>query len=106
MGEYINRTRLLADILDARLKNKKRASLNILSWFENLVQRQPTADVVEVKHGYIIEHQGTEDNYCCECSVCGTHEVSLGDKYCSECGAKLDVGYAEPRTPKERGGEK
>lgn len=57
------------------------------------VKRQPTADVVEVKHGYIIEHQGTEDDYCCECSVCGTHEVSLGDKYCSECGAKLNEDY-------------
>lgn len=55
------------------------------------IKTAPAADVVEVKHGYIIERQGTEDDYCCECSVCGTHEVSLGDKYCSECGVKLDI---------------
>lgn len=52
--------------------------------------KAPTADVEEVKHGYVIEHQGAEDEYYCECSVCKTHEVNLGDKYCSECGAKLD----------------
>lgn len=59
---------------------------------EDVIQDTPTADVVEMKHGYIIEHQGNEDDYYCQCSVCKTHEVSLGDKYCSECGAKMDGG--------------
>ena len=39
-----------------------------------------------LKFGKVIEHQGFEDEYYCECSICKTKEVCLGDKYCSECG--------------------
>jgi hypothetical protein len=56
------------------------------------ISKLKIADVEEVRHGYIIEHEGHEDEYDCECSVCHTKEVCLGDKYCSECGAKLDGG--------------
>lgn len=47
------------------------------------------ADLIEVKRGYIIEHPGYEDGYYCLCSVCGTKEVCMNDKFCSECGAIL-----------------
>ena len=57
----------------------------------------PTADVVEAKRGKwlnIIFTQGYE------CSLCG-NEIYFGkDKFCSECGAKMDG------TSKERGEEK
>lgn len=56
----------------------------------DVIKQTPPADVAEVKHGHIIEHQGHEDEYYCECSVCESKEVYIGDKYCSECGAKLD----------------
>ena len=46
MAEYINKTNLLADILDEECRSKKEDSLNVLSWFTSFVQRQPVADVV------------------------------------------------------------
>lgn len=57
----------------------------------------PTADVVEVKRGEWLNIIFTQ-RY--ECSLCG-NEIYFGkDKFCSECGAKMDG------TSKERGGEK
>lgn len=56
----------------------------------------PAADVVEVKRGKWLNIIFTQ-RY--ECSLCG-NEIYFGkDKFCSECGAKMDG------TPKERGGE-
>lgn len=69
-----------------------------------LIERQPTADVEEVKHGEWILHDYAEviehcaiPNY--ECSVCGIWKREDSD-YCPDCGAKMYV------TSKERGGEK
>ena len=57
----------------------------------------PTADVVEVKRGEWLNIVSTQ-RY--RCSLCG-NEIYFGkDKFCSECGAKMD-GIS-----KERGGEK
>ena len=55
----------------------------------------PTADVVEVRHGYWetryskhIDHLGEFLKYDGDfCSICGT--LGYG-KYCFECGAKMD----------------
>ena len=67
------------------------------------VEDQPTADVVEVRHGKWIETQeplGWCDVDCAECSVC--HESWIIDEdssiddyecmwhYCPNCGAKMD----------------
>lgn len=57
----------------------------------------PTAEVVEVKRGEWLNIAFTQ-RY--RCSLCG-NEIYFGkDKFCSECGAKMD-GIS-----KERGGEK
>ena len=57
----------------------------------------PTAEVVEVKQGKWVNIMFTQ-RY--RCSLCG-NEVYFGkDKFCSECGAKMDG------TAKERGGAK
>lgn len=57
----------------------------------------PTADVVEVKRGKWLNIIFTQ-RY--ECSLCG-NEIYFGkDKFCSECGAKMDG------TSKERDGAK
>ena len=56
----------------------------------------PTADVVEVKRGKWLNIIFTQRYIC---SLCG-NEIYFGkDKFCSECGAKMD-GIL-----KERGGE-
>ena len=57
----------------------------------------PTADVVEVKRGKWLNIIFTQRYIC---SLCG-NEIYFGkDKFCSECGAKMDG------TSKERGGAK
>ena len=57
----------------------------------------PTADVVEVKRGKWLNIIFTQRYIC---SLCG-NEIYFGkDKFCSECGAKMDG------TSKERDGAK
>ena len=64
----------------------------------------PTADVVEVKHGYWEEYW--DDNYLCwshKCSNCDnfplTKDETMHDEvlseYCPHCGAKMDGGKVE-----------
>ena len=54
----------------------------------------PSADVVEVRHGYWIRH--IDDIFpadsTLECSVCHEEECIFlcGDNYCPNCGAKMD----------------
>lgn len=49
-----------------------------------VIDEQPTADVVEVKHGYWIEEGGKVP----ECSICKKICVNKGD-YCIHCGADM-----------------
>ena len=65
------------------------------------MREQPTADVVEVKHGEWIweETMSLVDPapiiLCC--SVCyGCHDVSEDFKYCPHCGAKMDGTNERP----------
>ena len=70
---------------------------NLCEWetigVKALIYRQPTADVVEVRHGYWVRNED-HNAYECEhfCSVCladGSYDVSH-EKYCYNCGAKMD----------------
>lgn len=72
------------------------------------LQNLPTADVVEVKHGYL-EHIADFGGGNCfgYCSICHAEHkannptaLKFAYVYCRWCGAKMDG------TPKERGGEK
>ena len=68
----------------------------------SLVEEQPTADVVEVKHGYWIENDyrsfdgfetvvyPNEALKCSECSHNFKKELLWRKNYCPECGAKMD----------------
>lgn len=57
------------------------------------IDAQPTADVVEVKHGRWIRHK--ENCLYNRCSIC-CYEHCRENNYCPNCGAKMDG------TPKER----
>ena len=57
------------------------------------INEVPTADVVEVRHGY----WGT-DKYGLErsiCSICGAVYEGDGGNYCPNCGAKMDGERSE-----------
>ena len=57
----------------------------------------PTADVVEVRHGYWKEQDDGWDGVMYTCSVCHCDWVTIDGtpsennmRYCPECGAKMD----------------
>lgn len=50
----------------------------------------PAADVVEVRHGRVMVHDGHEDEYFEYCSECGTMDIHSEDNYCPNCGAIMD----------------
>lgn len=79
----------------------------LLGVVKNLLEKQPTADVVKVKHGYWkwekkIEPQAQNRLYCsvCENECLGKNNYYVKSEYCPHCFARMDG------TPKERGGEK
>ena len=57
-----------------------------------LIDKEPSADVEPVRHGHWINDIGYAG---WTCSECGDHEGNKTDKYCPNCGAKMD-GWEEP----------
>ena len=105
MARYIDMDKLLQDMCAShhlRIFSRNDAD----DMFEKMVeitQRQPTADVVEVKHGEWLKTEeplGYRDVDCIECSACHDSWVIDEDfdfedhkqywKYCPNCGAKMD----------------
>ena len=66
---------------------------NAERYFLNLIKKQPTADVVEVKHGEWKQVSGKYPPYIC--TSCNHIYNNKEYKYCPFCGAKMDGGKAE-----------
>ena len=72
-------------------------------YFLNLIDKTPTADVVEVKHGEWDDsgrYKFADGSLAIRCTVCGCaiHSDEYGKyhwNYCPNCGAKMDGGKAE-----------
>lgn len=85
MSRYINREDLLKNL-------KQFAPEHLTPLIVMLVEKQPTADVVEVKHGRNIEDIPS----LFECSLCGWCDLDLYTSdtgiynYCPNCGARMD----------------
>lgn len=56
----------------------------------SVLDKQPTADVVELRHAYFIKHRDKFGYYQYECSECHTLHNKTYIRFCSECGAKMD----------------
>ena len=96
MAEYIDRERIAAKVreLSTHLLNEW-DTIGVLA----LIDRQPAADVVEVRHGRWIESELDKDFITC--SVCKTNKLKMrmayrADyaqifNYCPNCGAKMEV---------------
>lgn len=86
MAEYINREEFIENL-------KKFAPEHYNALINQLITKQPTADVVEVKHGEWQEERWC-DNFQHICSLCHStvraHPQSVAYKYCPYCGAKMD----------------
>lgn len=65
----------------------------------SIIEKQPTADVAEVKHGEWIEVDDGIDigsGKHLECSICEKWKKDrIKSNYCPNCGAKMDGGKKE-----------
>ena len=70
-------------------------------WISSFIESQPTADVVEVKHGEwgLIDECANEGVYCSVCykKVYKTYYANqkIKSKFCPNCDAKMDGGKKE-----------
>ena len=83
---YIKKELLLADILDAKIKNKREDSREVLDIFESMVEKQSNIDAVEVtrckncKYGRPIDNTRSPEKYFKhDCVVCECEDV-VGDE--------------------------
>lgn len=71
---------------------------NCTQLFADIVKAQPTADVVEVRHGHWIRGRKicdipNDSDYewkCSECYHTDVHNAKIQVDYCWHCGAKMD----------------
>lgn len=79
--------------------NKKTSPISWADAYECIIadiDDAPTADVVEVRHGYWTFKNTTYCHYGCFCSVCGKKSGIGGIRenqlkpYCPNCGARMD----------------
>ena len=82
MKEYIERAGAMEAILGLTIVDAAVAP------YANAVfchlQNLPAADVVEVRHGRWIKHEGYD-----ECELCHAKTI-YGGNYCPECGTRMD----------------
>ena len=85
MAEYIEREALMRNL-------KHFAPEQLTPLIESLIQKQPTADVVEVRHGKWIDCvEKISGKIQITCSQCGRFlSVYLPYNFCPNCGARRD----------------
>ena len=91
MARYIDADKYKADLL----VGQEYLDEDTLLTATNLLDCQPTADVVEVRHGRWIEDSLIDG--ASFCSLCGYEDYRYdndrnewGSKYCPNCGAEMD----------------
>lgn len=120
-SEFIDKGELTRRIYQ-RTANDKRIHIECMATFINLVNAQPTADVVEVVHGEWVEKDVRvplprdypprfgEDSYdlkthsiiekwwfCSECNYEADRSIKPHYNYCPNCGAKMDERREDER---------
>lgn len=81
MAEYINRAELIENL-------NKLAPEHYNALINQLITKQPTADVREVRHGsWKLDRFGNA--WCSVCHHCGSNDAEVSD-YCPNCGARMD----------------
>lgn len=92
MSRYID-----ADRLEARIKaspafqNMGQDGFFLREVVLQILAGQPTADVVEVRHGEYHNTRFTDGVFYQEqCSICGEWTYEYDKNFCPHCGAKMD----------------
>ena len=83
MSEYIDRAALKQELAPYEENDFSQQMDVILA----IVDAQPTANVVEVRHGYWIDHH-SGGRFCSACKRWVPY--SHHPKYCETCGARMD----------------
>ena len=95
MSRYIDKDKLLEKVHALELPHPYGGEYHIDIIHAYDVRNAPTADVVEVRHGYWVhneDHNAYESEYfCSECLADGSNDISR-ENYCYNCGAKMDGG--------------
>ena len=101
MKKYIDTDLLLQEVEDNRPLNWSNSEVEVqrdfdFDLFKHIIGYQPTADVVEVRHGRWTLHTDGSGT----CSECGTTQKNVWDcdrwqNYCGHCGAKMDGKVTE-----------
>ena len=90
MARYIDADKLLKEFAVDTSKDVMDISDIVFGAVASIIERQPTADVMEVKHGKWIYFYDTKGIKRCKCSECITSYGCLDTPYCPNCGAKMD----------------
>lgn len=85
MKEYIERSAAMESILGLTIADPAVAQYADTVYYN--LQRLPAADVVEVRHGYWIDHH-SGGSFCSACKRWVPY--SHHPKYCETCGARMD----------------
>lgn len=91
MARYIDADELTEEIksLKISLGGKDILSDRVKESILRIIDEQPTADVVEVKHGEWERKIKNGRPRGLKCSLCGRN-IHFHENYCPECGAKMD----------------
>ena len=99
MSRYIDADALLEilnSLYDHHLTMRNFAADGATKDCIDAVIEAPTADVVEVRHGRLIDKTKTicgQKDFCFVCSECGYkywYQIPFSFEYCAHCGAKMD----------------
>ena len=86
MTDYIERNELIKNL-------KYFAPEHYSGLIDNLIMKQPAADVAPVRHG-----RWVNENFYTHCSVCGNMAIydkysqEVESDYCPNCGCRMDGG--------------
>lgn len=89
MIDYIERNELIKNL-------KYFAPEHYSGLIDNLITKQPAADVAPVRHG-----RWVNENFYTHCSVCGNMAIydkysrEVESNYCPNCGCRMDGGDDE-----------
>lgn len=102
MAEYIDKEKMLKYLEENNTDDEWIVGQYNADWIYSFIESQPTADVVEVKHGEWIEDPECKYGGDYICSICGNYanESSGGlndilTNYSSNCGANMDAERKE-----------
>lgn len=86
MAEYIDREKMLKYLEETNTDNDWVVGQYNADWIYSFIESQPTADVVEVKHGEWEEREYGMFFACSNCEYLVEYQLT---NYCPHCGAKM-----------------